>query len=144
MAEPMDEKIELVFDPDNTRAADYVRDRLSMFNSSQTGKSDYYPCSIFLKGEKGETLGGLLAHVWSDWLFVAILWVDEGLRGKGHATRLMDAAEDYARKRGCHSAHLDTHSFQARPFYEKRGYELFATLDDFPPGHKKFFLRKKL
>ena len=56
----------------------------------------------------------------------------------------MDAAEDYARKRGCHSAHLDTHSWQARPFYEKRGYELFATLDDFPPGHKKFFLRKKL
>ncbi len=56
----------------------------------------------------------------------------------------MDAAEDYARMRGCHSAHLDTHTWQARPFYEKRGYEVFATLDDFPPGHQKFFLRKKL
>ncbi len=56
----------------------------------------------------------------------------------------MDAAEDYARMRGCHSAYLDTHTWQARPFYEKRGYEVFATLDDFPPGHKKFFLRKKL
>ena len=77
------EKVELVFDPDNTRAAEYVGDRLSMFNSSRTGKSDYYPCKIFLKGEKGETLGGLLGYVWSDWLFVSILWVDEALRGQG-------------------------------------------------------------
>ena len=90
----MDEKIGLVFDPDNERAAAYVRDRLSMFNSSQTGKSDYYPCYIFLRGEKNETLGGLLGYVWSDWLFISTLWVDEALRGKGHATRLMDAAGD--------------------------------------------------
>lgn len=138
------EKIELVFDPDNAHAAAYVGERLSMFNSSRTGRSDYYPCKIFLKGEKGETLGGLLGYLWSDWLFVSILWVDEALRGQGHATRLMDAAEDYARQRGCHSAHLDTHTWQARPFYEKRGYEVFATLDNFPPGHQKFFLRKSL
>lgn len=140
----MAEKIDLVFDPHNQSAAAYVRDRLSMFNSAATGRSDYYPVNIFLKGEKGENLGGLLGYVWSDWLYIAILWVDEALRGKGHATRLMDAAEDYARRRGCHSASLDTHSFQARPFYEKRGYEVFATLDDYPKGHKKFFLKKKL
>ena len=140
----MAEKIALVFDPDNPAAEAYVGRRLSLFNASKTGRSDYYPCNIFLRGEKNETLGGLLGYVWSDWLFVSIPWVDEALRGKGHATRLMDAAEDYARRRGCHSAYLDTHSFQARPFYERRGYELFATLDDFPPGHQKFFLKKKL
>jgi GNAT superfamily N-acetyltransferase len=138
------EKVDLVFDPDTEKADAYVRDRLTMFNSSRTGQSDYYPCNIYLKGEKGETLGGLLGYVWSGWLFVAILWVDEALRGQGHATRLMDAAEDYARQRHCHSAHLDTHSWQARPFYEKRGYEVFAVLDGFPGEHKKFFLKKKL
>ena len=39
---------------------------------------------------------------------------------------------------------LDTHSFQARPFYEARGYKVFGVLDDYPEGHKKFFLSKKL
>jgi ribosomal protein S18 acetylase RimI-like enzyme len=77
-------------------------------------------------------------------LFVSILWVDEQLRGQGHATKMMDAAEDYARERGCHSAHLDTLSWQARPFYERRGYELYSTLDDYPGPHKRFFLKKKL
>lgn len=140
----MDEKIDLVFDPHNPAAEAYVGRRLALFNASATGRSDYYPCNIFLKGEKNETMGGLLGYVWSDWLFISTLWVDEALRGKGHATRLMDAAEDYARHRNCHSAFLDTHTWQARPFYERRGYELFATLDDFPPGHQKFFLKKTL
>ena len=138
------EKVDLVFEPYNDSAHNHIRDRLSYFNAGATGRSDFYPVNIVLRGEKTEILGGLLGYIWSEWLFVAILWVDEQLRGKGHATALMDAAENYARERGCHSAHLDTHSWQARPFYERRGYELFATLDGFPGEHKKFFLKKKL
>ena len=86
----------------------------------------------------------LLGSVWGGWLHVTFLWIDEAVRGQHWATRLMDQAEDYARERGCHSATLDTHSFQARPFYERRGYEVFGILDDYPKGHKKFFLKKKL
>ncbi|MGC6728099.1 hypothetical protein ACP0GO_26835, partial [Escherichia coli] len=39
---------------------------------------------------------------------------------------------------------LDTYSFQARGFYEKLGYTVFGTIDDFPPGHQRFFGRKRL
>jgi hypothetical protein len=32
----------------------------------------------------------------------------------------------------------------ARPFYEKCGHEVFGTLEDYPPGHAKFFMRRRL
>jgi len=52
--------------------------------------------------------------------------------------------EDEGRARGCTRAHLDTFSYQARPFYERQGWRVFATLDDYPEGHQRFFLRKDL
>jgi hypothetical protein len=56
----------------------------------------------------------------------------------------MLAIEGAAEERGCERAHLDTFSYQARPFYEKLGYRVFGELEDYPPGHTRFFLRKQL
>lgn len=137
-------ELNIVFEQEGGRAALLVRDRLDMFNVGVTGVSAYYPVHFFLKSARGETMGGLLGGIWGGWLHITFLWIDQAERGKGWATRLMDQAEAYAVERGCHSVELDTHSFQARPFYEKRGYEVFGTLDDYPKGHSKFFLRKKL
>ena len=136
-------ELKIVFDQAGTDAP-FVREHLELFNVGATGISAFYPVHFFLKNERGETMGGLLGSAWGGWLHISYLWVDEAVRGQRWATRLMDHAEAYARERGCHSVDLDTHSFQARPFYEKRGYEVFGTLDDYPKGHKKFFLRKKL
>jgi hypothetical protein len=66
-----------------------------------------------------------------------------GLHRRGVGRELMAAAETRARKRGCHSAWLDTFSFQARGFYEKLGYEEFGRLD-YPPAHHRHFMRKRL
>jgi hypothetical protein len=52
--------------------------------------------------------------------------------------------EDEAVKCRCKHIDLDTFSFQARPFYEKNGYTVFATLDNCPEGHSKHFLKKDL
>ena len=52
--------------------------------------------------------------------------------------------EAEAIRRGCKGAYLDTFSYQARPFYEKLGYEVFGTLDDYPTGHQRFYMRKRL
>jgi len=46
--------------------------------------------------------------------------------------------EHAAKERGCTAAYLTTFSFQARPFYESLGYEVFGILDDYPPGYQKF------
>ena len=137
-------ELKIVFDQAGGADAQFVRDHLDFYNVGVTGVSAYYPVNFFLKNDRGETMGGLLGSVWGGWLHITFLWIDEAVRGQRWATKLMDEAEAYAVERHCHSATLDTHSFQARPFYEKRGYEVFGTLDDYPKGHKKFFLRKKL
>ena len=55
-----------------------------------------------------------------------------------------DAAGRTAREGfGCHSAWVDTFSFQAPNFYPKFGYREFGRLD-YPPDHQRIFLQKQL
>ncbi|MSP76778.1 MAG: GNAT family N-acetyltransferase [Rhodospirillaceae bacterium] len=138
-------KLEMVFDPtENSPSAERVKNGVIFHNFAATGVTAFYLTNFFLKSERGELMGGLLGMIWGGCLHISILWVDEAARGEGNATRMMDAAEAYAREHHCHLATLYTHSFQARPFYEKRGYEVFGTLEDYPPAHAKYFLKKRL
>jgi GNAT superfamily N-acetyltransferase len=117
---------------------------LRAFNVGIIGDPDEMPVHIFLRDEGNAVVGGLLGHIKWRWLYVSKLWMREELRGRGFGGALMDAAEDIARKHGCIGAHLDTLEYQARPFYEKRGYALFGTLEGFPPGYRQYFLSKRL
>ena len=59
---------------------------------------------------------GLAGSTYGDWLFIHDLWVRADLRRRGIGQELLRLAEGRARERGCHSAWLDTFSFQARNF----------------------------
>jgi ribosomal protein S18 acetylase RimI-like enzyme len=98
---------------------------------------------FFLRDGDDRIVGGLDAVLEGGWLFVYNLWIDETWRRRGIGHRLIAEAERVAVERGCHSAWLDTFSFQAPDFYQKLGYTIFATLD-YPPDHKRYFLRRKL
>jgi GNAT superfamily N-acetyltransferase len=143
--ERVTENPEIVFDPlpsgDLTR---FVSDNVVNFNIANTGISAWHPANFFLKSTRGEWLGGLTGYLWGGWLHVNFLWVTEALRGQGHGARLMDTAEAFALEHGARSATLETHSFHALAFYIKRGYSVFGRLDDYPPGHAKLFLSKRL
>ncbi|HEY7297377.1 MAG TPA: GNAT family N-acetyltransferase [Xanthobacteraceae bacterium] len=117
---------------------------VDFYNIATTSLPDYFPVNFVLRGERGDVLGGVLGQLWGGWLHVTHLWVADAARGAGHGTRLMRNAEAYALSRGAVGAAVETHSFQARPFYERLGYEVFGKLDGYPPGHAKFFLRKAL
>lgn len=104
----------------------------------------FKPLAAFLRDDGGALVGGAYGYVNWNWLFINLVWLGTSLRGHGHGRRLILALEQAARERGCTHAHLDTFSFQARPFYEKLGYEVFSTLDDYPPGHQRFFMKKTL
>ena len=109
-----------------------VREGLDFYTVAATGVDACYPVSIFLKDARQEALGGLLGHMRGAWMRVAVLWLAESVRSRG------------LRERGCQHVELATFSFQACLLYEKCGYEVFATLEDYPPGHRKYFLHKAL
>jgi GNAT superfamily N-acetyltransferase len=116
------------------------------FNRSRTGVDEaYHRLAVLLEQpETGLVVGGLWGATYYRHLFIELLLVPELLRGTGLGRRLMTDAETEAHRRGCIGVWLDTYSFQARSFYERLGYRVFGALDDFPPGHSRFFLHKAL
>ena len=92
----------------------------------------------------GELIGGLRASCYWNTLHIELLWLSEVARGSGAGTRLINQAELFAREQGCERGLVETTSWQARPFYEKCGYELMATLEGRPKGYATHYLGKWL
>jgi GNAT superfamily N-acetyltransferase len=116
---------------------------LRAFNADAVGKSDARSLAITLR-HRGAIVGGLIAHTFFGWMFVAALWIADEFRGKGFGSKLMRAAEKEAKRRGVKNVYLDSFSFQAPGFYRKLGYRQFGRLADFPSGHHRSFLTKAL
>jgi GNAT superfamily N-acetyltransferase len=117
---------------------------LVAYNRSQIGRRKWKNIAITIRNDAGDIVGGVTGEAWADWLFVQLLWLDEAHRGQNLASRAMDAVEDEARAFGAKHAYLDTFSFQARPFYEKRGYRVFGTLENYPDAHSRYWMTKSL
>lgn len=123
---------------------DAIEGGLIAYNESVVGNREPKQLAIVLRNDDEKIVGGLLGVSYYGWLHVSILWVDGSLRGGGYGGKLLNAAEAEAIKRGCKHVDLDTFSFQALPFYEKMGYRVFGELPDFPEGHTRYYLTKKL
>jgi len=117
---------------------------LMAFNEQAVGPAEFRPLGVLAKAVDGKTLGGLTGWTGWQWLFVQLFWLPEELRGAGLGSELLRRAEAEAMRRGCRAAWLDSFSFQAPEFYRRQGYEIFGVLDDYPPGHRRVFLKKTL
>jgi GNAT superfamily N-acetyltransferase len=134
--------VEYDADPQDTKV---VERGLADFNHAQADLGPVFDrINILVRGDDGTIQGGLLGGTYWGWLYISILWLHEDLRGQGYGSRLVHMAEDIARERGCHHAHLDTMSFQALGFYLKLGFEECGRLDDLPRGHCRIYLKKAL
>jgi GNAT superfamily N-acetyltransferase len=118
---------------------------LGDYADSIFGPTVYKDITFFLRDPKGKIAGGVHGNYGSfNWIYIGTLWVAGDVRGGGYGTRLMDLIEQAGIDNGCTNAFLNTFSFQAPEFYKKRDYIVFAELEDFPVGHSRFFLRKRL
>ena len=140
---PMSNSTEIRLEKTHGEARRAVLKGLMAFNRSKAGKIFYKKLTLTVR-DGNRIAGGVTAEVYGPTLFVDLLWIEEELRGRDIGTQLMDAVEAEGRKLGAQRCLLDTYSFQARPFYEKRGYAVFGTFDEFLLDTKRFWLQKGL
>jgi GNAT superfamily N-acetyltransferase len=126
------------------RDVEALKDLIDTFNVEETCTNDFKELAIFVRDSAKRLVAGVYAYTWGGCLDVRLIWVRQDFRRAGVGSRLMQAVEREAIRRGCRVATLETHSFQAPDFYEKLGYETIGILDGYPFGHKKHYLKKKL
>ncbi len=122
----------------------FVNNALTKFNEEKVGADNHELLNIVEYDGNNSIIAGILGGTYWGWLHIDILWVAEKCRKQGIGSKLLKAAEEEARKRGCHSVHLDTMSWQAPDFYKKHGYKIISELENIPAGNKKFHLIKEL
>jgi ribosomal protein S18 acetylase RimI-like enzyme len=124
----------------NARTA--IWDGLVKYNLDHVGEYASGAIDIYVRNSTRTVVAGLISDYFMRWCSVHAIWVDDCYRNAGIGTRLMDMLESHAFTAGCLSICLETFSFQARGFYEKRGYHVVSELADFPPGHSRYTLVK--
>jgi GNAT superfamily N-acetyltransferase len=99
---------------------------LIAYNIATFGKSDKRDLAIPLRDAAGAVEGGLVGYTARGWLYVQLLFIPETARGQGLAPRLLQMAEDEARRRGCIGAYLDTMNPEALKIYQRCGYAIIG------------------
>ena len=137
-------RITLTDAPDATASA-VIEGGLGRYNQEKAGYSDSRPLAVLVSDPStGEVVGGALGRTSLGLCFVDLIYVPQTLRGHDVGTRVMQEAEDEARRRGCRAVVLYTISFQAPGFYVKRGYRAFGEIPCDPPGTSRVFMVKDL
>lgn len=118
---------------------------LKASNVEAVGDCESEPFAILIRDpDSREVIGGLWARsLWGSF-YIDMLVAPAGQRRGGLGGDMMRQAEDEARARGCRNMWLDTFAFQARPFYEMLGFEVFGQLEGPKPAFPRYFMRKIL
>ncbi|MCH3963832.1 MAG: GNAT family N-acetyltransferase [Clostridium sp.] len=108
-------------------------------------RKPFIPVNRVLKDSEGYIIAGINSRLYCwNCCYIDILWVREGYRNQRYGSILLKKVEMLIKQNGGYIIHLDTFDFQAKNFYIKHGYKIFGVLEDVPPGHKRYYMSKKL
>lgn len=131
-------------EPSDPSVNDVIHAGLRSFNRAMADWPERQHFNVVLRDAENRVRGGLLASLSADVLRIDDLFIDEAFRRSGCGEKLMALAEAEGRRRGARLACVKTFSWQARPFYEKLGYVVFAELPCRGGAQRLFWLKKSL
>ena len=135
---------DFIFD-DSSEFAELAKQKIAEFNAQHWDAAGRQGLGLKLLDETGNVQAALAGRTFGNWFYLESFWLAPTLRGQGIGTRMLVQAEAIAKQRGCCFVVLDTLDFQARPFYERFGYKLQWTQQDYPlQGGAKYFMTKVL
>ncbi|AUG75143.1 N-acetyltransferase [Kitasatospora sp. MMS16-BH015] len=121
-----------------------LSDELTAFNSAASGAGEYGSFSLKVTDGAGELVGGLTAWTWGGLCGIELLWVRAESRRDGWGSKLLEAAEEEARARGCDRVAVSSFTFQAPGFYQRHGFVETGRMQGIPGGHADVHLFKRL
>ncbi len=121
-----------------------LMDGMRAFNRASVPDLKSRKIVAVVRDADGAVRGGAIGGLAGDSMYVEVVWTDESVRSSGHGREMMTLLEQEAKKWGAREAWLYTMSFQAKPFYEKLGYQEFARLPWQHGKYQRHFLRKDL
>lgn len=133
-----------VHDDDRLPEAALVEAGLDATNAAVATLRNVRPLVVFARGPAQAVVGGAVGRTWGECCELRQLWVADSHRRRGLGTRLVREFERSARERGCRLLYLETFSFQAKPFYEKIGYQVAAEIKGFEDGIVKYLMTRDL
>lgn len=122
---------------------EYLEAQINAFNMHAAAADDYRPLAAFVR-DTGAMVAEISGYTWAGMCEIQFLWVRDDQRGRGYGSKLLAAAEQEARARGCAIIVLSSYSFQAPGFYQRLGYLVAGSIADCPPGFTNVYLYKPL
>ena len=125
--------------------AEYIDDKLVEYNWSQVpAVHDFEGIGRKIQGSNDEPAAAGFAGVnfWNI-AFLEMLWVDEPHRNQGIGSCLLSEIEREAKEKGACIVMIDARDWNVE-FFKKLGYTVYCTLEDYPNGHSKYKLQKRL
>jgi GNAT superfamily N-acetyltransferase len=126
------------------RGSVLVAEALGAEIAAHFGPRNELPLSIHAYHNEHMLVGGLNGCTHWGWAYIRHFWVEESWRGQGVGRLLLARAETEARARDCVGLYIDTFDPAAEKFYQSCGFACFGRIDDFPPGHARRFLTKRI
>jgi GNAT superfamily N-acetyltransferase len=143
---------DLIFEVKDTHSItdiSFIKERLIEYNNEclnlPPDTPGPQPVSVMVKNSDGEKIGGAYAHAYLNVLHIYGCWVHKEYRKKGIGKEIGKKLELQAAKYNCHTATMETHSFQmTKSFYNRVGVLFINKIKNSPKGFNKYFLINKL